>query len=118
MGEAKSAQIKVALVFERRLALLQVDTRYRVRTLGDAANLVMVDLAYPEIEQMRILLLNAESQLIEKVNLYQSTVNSSVLCAAGALRPAVIRGCPGLIFRHNQPSGDPTPSQQDIETAK
>src|SRR6266478_9847902 len=62
MGEAKSAQVKAALELGRRLALLQVDARYRIRTPADAANLVMLELAYLDTEQMRILLLDASRQ--------------------------------------------------------
>src|SRR5260370_3330116 len=64
MGEAKSAQVKAALETGRRLALVQADTRYKIRTPADAANLVMLDLAYLDTEQMRILLLDAKGQLV------------------------------------------------------
>jgi DNA repair protein RadC len=107
MGEAKSAQVKAALEIGRRLSLLQVDARYRIRTPADAANLVMLDLAYLDTEQMRILLLDAKSQLVEKISSYQGTVNSSVMRAAEVFRPAIIRNCPGLILCHNHPSGAP-----------
>src|SRR6266851_3199128 len=70
MGEAKSAQVKAALELGRRLALLQVDARYKVGTPADAANLVMLEMAYLDTEQMRILLLDSKSQLIEKASLY------------------------------------------------
>src|SRR5437762_11666789 len=63
MGEAKSAQITAALEIGRRLALVQVDTRYKISTPADAANLVMLDMAYLDTEQMRLLLLDAKSQL-------------------------------------------------------
>ncbi len=118
MGEAKSAQVKAALEIGRRLALVQTDAKYRVRTPADAANLVMLDLAYLDTEQTRILLLDAKSQLIEKASLYQGTANSSVLRAAEVFRPAIIRNCPGLILCHNHPSGDPTPSPDDLETTR
>ncbi len=118
MGEAKSAQVKAALEIGRRLGLLHVDTRYKIRTPADAANLVMLDLAYLDTEQMRILLLDAKSQLVEKVSSYQGTVNSSVMRTAEIFRPAVIRNCPGLILCHNHPSGDPTPSSDDIEATE
>ncbi len=62
MGEAKSAQVKAALELGRRLAHLQVDARFRIRTPADAANLVMLELAYLDTEQMRILLLDASRQ--------------------------------------------------------
>jgi DNA repair protein RadC len=118
MGEAKSAQVKAALEIGRRLALVQVDTRYKIRTSADAANLVMLDLAYLDTEQMRILLLDAKGQLVEKANLYQGTANSSVLRAAEVFRPAIFRNCPGLILCHNHPSGDPTPSPEDIASTR
>src|SRR5437588_9588951 len=118
MGEAKSAQVKAALEIGRRLASVQVDARYKISSPGDAANLVMLDLAYLDTEQMRVLLLDAKGQLIEKASLYQGTANSAVLRAAEVFRPAVIRNCPGLILCHNHPSGTPTPSREDIETTK
>src|SRR5437899_9386012 len=118
MGEAKSAQVKAALEIGRRLGLMHIDAKYKVRTPADAANLVMLDLAYLDTEQMRILLLDAKSQLLEKASLYQGTANSSVLRAAEVFRPAIIRNCPGLILCHNHPSGDPTPSKEDIKATK
>ncbi len=116
--EAKSAQVKAALEIGRRLGTLQVDARYKISTPADAANLVMLDMAYLDTEQMRILLLDAKSQLVEKVSLYQGTANSAVLRAAEIFRPAIIRNCPGLILCHNHPSGDPTPSDEDIVSTK
>ena len=118
MGEAKSAQVKAALEIGRRLGLMHIDAKYKVRTPADAANLVMLDLAYLDTEQMRILLLDAKSQLVEKISSYQGTVNSAVLRAAEIFRPAIIRNCPGLILCHNHPSGDPTPSDDDIASTK
>ena len=118
MGEAKSAQVKAALEIGRRLALLQVDARYKISTPAEAANLVMLEMAYLDTEQMRVLVLDSKGQLVEKVNLYQGTANSSVLRAAEIFRPAVIRNCPALILCHNHPSGDPAPSPEDIKATK
>ena len=118
MGEAKSAQVKAALEIGRRLALVQVDARYKISTPAEAANLVMLDMAYLDTEQMRLLLLDARGQLVEKVSLYQGTANSSVLRAAEVFRPAIIRNCPALILCHNHPSGDPTPSPEDIKATR
>jgi hypothetical protein len=92
---------------------VQVDERYKIATPQDAANLVMMDMAYLDTEQMRVLLLDARGQLVEKVSLYQGTANSSVLRAAEVFRPAILCKCPGLIICHNHPSGDPEPSPKD-----
>src|SRR5207302_6216115 len=92
------------------------DTRYKISTPEDAANLLMLARAYLDTEQMRQLLLHPKGQLVEKTSLYQGTANSSVLRAAEVFRPAIIRNCPGLILCHNHPSGDPEPSPEDIQT--
>jgi DNA repair protein RadC len=118
MGEAKSAQVKAALEIGRRLSFLPAETRYPIRTPQDAANLVMLDLAYLDTEQLRILLLDGRGQLVEKISSTQGTVNRAVARAAEIFRPAVIRNCPGLILCHNHPSGDPTPSPEDIEVTQ
>jgi len=118
MGEAKSAQVKAALELGRRLALVQMDERYKISSPQDAANLVMMDMAYLDIEQISVLLLDTRGQLVEKVSLYQGTANSSVLRAAEVFRPAILRKCPGLILCHNHPSGDPQPSPEDIEATR
>src|SRR5947209_19680796 len=118
MVVAMSAKLKAALCLGRRLALVKPDVRYKIGIPADAANLVMLELAYLDSEQMRILVLDAKSQLVEKVSLYQGTANSSVLRAAEVFRPAIIRNCPGLILCHNHPSGDPTPSPEDIKVTR
>src|SRR5260221_846206 len=68
MGEAKSAQVKAALEIGRRLGTLQVDARYKISTPADAANLVMLDMAYLGTEQMRSLPRIAKSQLAERAS--------------------------------------------------
>ncbi len=114
LGSAKTAQLKAALEIGRRLGMLQSDEKYQIRSPADAANLVMMEMAFLDHEQMRILILDTKNQLVENISRYQGTVNSSVLRAAEIYRPAVIRNCPAVIICHNHPSGDPTPSPEDI----
>src|SRR3989442_1375419 len=74
----------------------------------------VMEMTYLDHEQMRILILDTKNQVIDNISRYQGTVNSSVLRAAEIFRPAIIRNCPGVIVCHNHPSGDPTPSPEDI----
>ena len=67
---------------------------------------------------MRILVLDTKNQVVENTSRYRGTVNSSVLRAAEIFRPAIIRNCPGVIICHNHPSGDPTPSLEDISVTE
>jgi DNA repair protein RadC len=114
LGMAKTAQLKAALEIGRRLSLSQLDEKYQIKSPADAANLVMMEMTFLDHEQMRILVLDTKNRVVENISRYQGTVNSSVLRAAEVYRPAVIRNCPAIIICHNHPSGDPTPSPEDI----
>jgi DNA repair protein RadC len=114
LGEAKTAQVKAALEIGRRLGVAQPDEKYQIKSPADAAALVMMEMTFLDHEQMRILVLDTKNQVVENIPRYQGTVNSSVLRAAEIYRPAILRNCPGVIICHNHPSGDPTPSPEDI----
>jgi DNA repair protein RadC len=118
MGEAKTAQLKAALEVGRRLGVLHPEDKYRVRSPTDAANLVMVEMAYLDHEELRILLLNSKNQVVGNICRYRGTVNNSVLRVAEVFRPAITSNCPGIIVCHNHPSGDPDPSQADVEVTE
>ena len=98
---AKAAQLKAALEIGRRLSLSQLDEKYQIKSPADAANLVMMEMAFLDHEQMRILVLDTKNRVVENISRYQGTVNSSVLRAAEVYRPAVIRNCPAIIICHN-----------------
>ncbi len=114
LGEAKCCQIKAALELGKRLGQQTVEEKYQIRSPKDAASLVMVEMMHLDYEQMRILVLDTKNQVVENINRYQGTVNSSVLRVAEIFRPAITRNCPAVIVCHNHPSGDPTPSPEDI----
>ena len=114
LGEAKASQLKAALEIGRRLGMLQNEEKYQIKSPADAANLVMPEMMYLDHEQVRILILDTKNQVVENINRYQGTVNSSVLRSAEIFRPAIIRNCPAVIVCHNHPSGDPTPSPEDV----
>lgn len=118
LGEAKAAQLKAALEMGRRLGVSQDNEKYQIKSPADAANLVMMEMTYLDHEQLRILVLDTKNQVVENINRYQGTVNSSVLRASEIYRPAIIRNCPGVLICHNHPSGDPTPSPEDIQVTQ
>lgn len=118
LGIAKSAQLKAALELGKRLMIEQPDKKYQVRSADDAAWLFKPDMAHLDHEEMHILILDTKNQVVEKIKSYKGTVNSSVLRVAEVFRPAIIRNCPSIIVSHNHPSGDPTPSPEDIEVTR
>jgi DNA repair protein RadC len=118
LGAAKTCQLKAALELSRRLNIECPDRKHRIKSADDVASLVKMDMLYLDHEEIHILVLDTRNQVIDHIKSYKGTVNSSVLRSAEVFRPAVVRNCPNIIVIHNHPSGDPTPSQEDIEVTK
>ena len=118
LGDAKAAQLQAVFELARRLTLPADTERYQILSPADAATLVRADMSYLDHEEMRVLCLDTKNHVVANIRLYQGTINSSVVRAAEIFRPAVTRNCPGILICHNHPSGDPTPSDEDLEATK
>jgi DNA repair protein RadC len=114
LGFAKVAQIKAALEIGLRLALTAVEDRPRISSPDDVFRLVGVEMAALSQEQLRVLLLDTKNGVMHIQTVYTGTVNASLVRAAEIVRPAVMRNCPSIIIVHNHPSGDPSPSSEDV----
>ncbi len=115
MGEAKAAQVKAALELGRRLVSTQPEERTTVRSPQDIANLLLAEMGLLEQEHLRVVLLNSKNQVLAMPEVYKGSVNTAQVRVAELLREAIREGCPALVVVHNHPSGDPTPSRDDIE---
>lgn len=118
MGEAKAAQLKAALEMGRRLLLAQPEERLQVRSPGDIANILNLEMAGLEQEQLRLISLNTKNQVLKMQTVYKGTVNSSQLRIAEIYREAMRSNATSIIVAHNHPSGDPTPSPEDIRVTE
>lgn len=118
MGLAKATQVKAALELARRLNLLTPEARPQIKSPADVAQLLMIEMGYLAQEQLRVLCLDTKNYVVHQQVVYQGTVNSSVVRAAEVFKPAVVRTCPALVVVHNHPSGDPTPSPEDVRTTE
>jgi DNA repair protein RadC len=114
IGEAKAAQIKAAIELGRRLALEAPEERSTVNSPADAAALVNHDMSVLEQEHLRVILLDTRNHVLEIVEIYVGSVNSSQVNVGELFKAAIRRNAPALIVVHNHPSGDPTPSPEDI----
>jgi DNA repair protein RadC len=114
VGEAKAAQVKAALELGRRLLSTQPQERASVHSPQDVANLVMAEMDLLDQEHLRVLLLNTKNQVLAMPEVYKGNVNSTLVRVGELFREAVREGCPALIVVHNHPSGDPTPSGDDV----
>ncbi|MDY6892387.1 MAG: DNA repair protein RadC [Chloroflexota bacterium] len=114
LGEAKAAQIKAAIELGRRLLSTQPDERAVIKSPADVANLLQAEMAFLEQEELRLVLLNTRNQVMAIPHLYRGSVNTSYIKVGELFREAVRQNCPALVVVHNHPSGDPTPSPEDI----
>ncbi len=69
-------------------------------------------------EQVRVLLLDRRNRVVGQRVIYQGNAYSSVVRPAEVLRPAVVVAAPNIIVAHNHPSGDASPSPQDVEVTR
>ena len=118
LGEAKAAQLQAVLEVARRLTIPRDEEKYTIKSPLDAANLVRPEMEFLDHEELRVLVLDTKNQVDANLLLYQGTINSSVLRVAEIFRPAITRKSPNIIICHNHPSGDPTPSPEDITTTE
>jgi DNA repair protein RadC len=118
LGEAKAAQLKAALELGRRLSSTQPEERVVVRSPADIANLLQTEMGLLEQEHLRVVLLNQRNQVLAIPELYRGSVNTSLIRVAELFRDAVRQNCPAVVLVHNHPSGDPTPSNDDIAMTK
>ena len=118
LSDAKTCEILAALELGRRIASLAPEERAQISCPQDAANLVSAEMALLTQENLVVLLLNTRNQVVARRTIYIGTVNSSAVRPAEVLRPAVRENAPSFIVVHNHPSGDPTPSPEDVAVTR
>ncbi len=118
LNHAKSSEIMAALELGRRIASLAPEERAQISCPQDAASLLTAEMAPFVQENLVVLLLNTRNQVVARRTIYIGTVNSSAVRPAEVLRPAIRENAPSIIVAHNHPSGDPTPSPEDISVTR
>ena len=118
IGHATAARLKAALELGKRLVQETPDVRPSVRSPADAANLVMHDMALLEKEELRVILLDTKNHVLGVTTVYVGNVNSSIIRVAEVFQEAVRVMAPSIIVAHNHPSGDPSPSPEDVRVTE
>ena len=118
LGPAKVAQLQAALELGRRMLLQSPEERPQVRSPADAANLVMSEMGLLEQEQLRVMLLDTKNRVLDTPIIYVGSLNTSLIRVGELFRAAIRANCASLIVLHNHPSGDPTPSPEDVAVTR
>ena len=88
-----------------------------VKSPQDCAN-VLSDMGFLEQEQMRVVSMNTKNHILDVATVYQGSVNTTVIRVAELMRPVIALNASACIVAHNHPSGDPTPSPEDVAVTK
>ncbi len=118
LGEAKAAQVQAALELGKRLVATQPHERALVRAPEDVANLLQGEMGLLDQEHLRVVLLNTRNQVLGTADVYRGSVHTAVVRIGELFREALRQNAPAVILVHNHPSGDPTPSAEDIAMTK
>ncbi len=118
MGQAKATQIKAALELGRRLLLAGPQERAQVRSPGDVANLLMLEMGLLEREHLRTVLLDTKNHVQRIVTVYAGSLNTAVIRIGEVFQEAIRANSASIIVVHNHPSGDPTPSPEDVRVTQ
>jgi DNA repair protein RadC len=114
VGPARAAQLAVAFELGRRAAADWPAGRWTVRSPRDVGERLVPLMGYLEREELRVVLLNTRNVVVRLVTVYQGNVSSSLVRIGELFRDAVRLNATGLILVHNHPSGDATPSPDDL----
>ena len=116
IGEAKACSIVAAMELARRTASeRQTAARLRIRDSRQAAEILMEEMVCEKREVFVALNLNAKLQVESRSVISIGSIDSTAVHPREVFGPAVRRGAAAVIVAHNHPSGDPSPSPQDIE---
>jgi len=118
IGTAKAAQIKAAIELGRRLHESPAEEHVTISNPAQAADLVKYEMQALEYEALRVILLDTRNQVLETREIYRGSVNTAQVRAADVFKPAVRKNATALIVVHNHPSGDPTPSPDDVAVTR
>ncbi|MBU8730408.1 DNA repair protein RadC [Cytobacillus oceanisediminis] len=118
IGSAKAIQLLAAVEIGRRISTLTYDDRYTIRSPEDGANYVMHDMRFLSQEHFVCLYLNTKNQVLHKKTIFIGSLNASIVHPREVFKEAFRRSAASIICIHNHPSGDPTPSREDIEVTK
>ncbi|HBG10443.1 MAG: RadC family protein [Limnochordia bacterium] len=118
IGPAKAADILAAFELAKRLAESRMEFQGVVNCPADAAQLVLRELSLADKEHFVIIMLNTKNRVIAKKTVSIGHLQASLVHPREMFKEAIKRSSAALILVHNHPSGDLTPSKEDISTTE
>ncbi|TFE01162.1 JAB domain-containing protein [Jeotgalibacillus salarius] len=118
IGHAKAVQVLAAVEVGRRIANITFEDRFTIRSPEDGATFLMNEMRFLTQEHFVALYLNTKNQIIHQQTIFIGSLNSSIVHPREVFKEAFKRSAASIICAHNHPSGDPTPSKEDIDVTR
>ncbi len=115
IGPAKAAQIKAALEVGKRMASKPASIKIKLKSSQALVEQFSPFLKNLKNEVVKIVLLDPKLQYIKDLAISEGSLNASIVHPREVMIPAIRESAASFALIHNHPSGDPTPSQQDLE---
>ncbi len=118
IGPAKAAQIKAALEIGKRFAQEEIKRGEQFRSSAEGFNHYREHLGGLKKEEFHVLLLDAKNRKIRDVRVSEGSLTSSLVHPREVFNPVIRESAAAVILVHNHPSGDPLPSQEDLQITR
>lgn len=112
--EAKTAQILALCELFRRFKSFKSGENLKITDPKIAADLVMNDMICLKQEVLKLIMLNTKNSVIAMKDVFKGSLNSSIVHPREVFLEAIKKSAASIIICHNHPSGDPTPSKEDV----
>ncbi|NMB26871.1 MAG: DNA repair protein RadC [Tissierellia bacterium] len=114
IGNCKAAQLLAAIELGKRISSQGVEDKLKINSPSVIVELLMEEMRYLKKEHFKIAILDTKNQIISIENISIGNLNASIVHPREVFNIAIKRSANSIILIHNHPSGDPTPSTEDI----
>ncbi len=114
IGNAKAAQIAAVFEIARKLEIYSDEPKRKIRSPADVHDLLYPKLREVKKEKLTVLYLDTKNQVLKEEVVSVGSLNANIVHPREVFKSAVMESSASVILTHNHPSGDPTPSREDI----
>jgi DNA repair protein RadC len=118
LGRRRATCLLAAVELSRRIAATWPPPGWRIRTPADLAERLLPAMGHLEREELRSVLLNTKNMVTGMVTVYAGNLAGSSVRIGEVFRDAVRRQAASMVVEHNHPSGDPSPSAEDLRITR
>lgn len=118
LGPVKAVTIQATIELAKRLSSRLRLESVTISSPGDAAGLMMEEMRHYLREHFCVVLLDTKNKVLGVEEISVGSLNTSLVHPREVFRPAIRKACASIILIHNHPSGDPTPSREDLDVTR